>query len=129
LKWLRVMSRVLLLTSHPEDGRALLELLAEDGQEVELVNRGGWTWNEIARDARQADVIVAEAEPWTWAGRALLEGWGRQGSPPRLILLSCRPVARPPSPAIRCLRKPIDVDALRRAIGAPAPPRRREEAA
>jgi DNA-binding NtrC family response regulator len=118
------MKRVLILTSRPEDGAALRDLLADAGHQVaiapgaRLVAEPGW----------QMDVIVADFEPWTWEGRALLEAFQPTERGCRLVMLCARGFWDPADPAVVSLQKPISLVELERAI-AGEEPYRREEAA
>jgi DNA-binding response OmpR family regulator len=113
------MSRILILTPRLEDGRALQDLLASDEHTVEL--RSLTAGVAAALTTSPPDVILADAEPWTWTGRAILEHWRDSGQTPRIVMVGCRPVAEPPSPGCRYLRKPIDISELRRAMDGLAP--------
>jgi DNA-binding response OmpR family regulator len=112
VEWAEGMSKVVLMTAHTGDGAALRELLAADGHKVELV---GEVRDGLALGVR-ADVIVADHEPWTWEGRALIERLSPALGDGRLILLCARVPRGSPPPGVRYLPKPIALDELRAAI-------------
>ncbi len=113
------MSRVLLLTSRKNDGDALKDLLTDEGHVVDLAEalpRGKPPFDEPS-----ADVVVADFEPWTWSGRAILDAWALMRRPPRLVLLGTRcPGTRPP-PGLIYLTKPVDLADLHTAITGSTP--------
>jgi DNA-binding response OmpR family regulator len=121
------MSRVLLLTSRRDDGNAMKDLLIDVGHVVDLVDTVPRAVELVER--LRPDVVIADLEPWTWGGRAVLESWAQMLRAPRLVLLCARrPEAAPPE-GLRYLRKPVDFAELRAAIGASGDGRRRQEAA
>jgi hypothetical protein len=106
------MKRVLILTPRPGDGAALRDLLADAGHEIQLAH----DLLSVADRDCHADVIVADLEPWTWEGRALIEGRPAARGAPGLIMLSTRERESQPSPGVRFLRKPIVLRDLESAI-------------
>jgi hypothetical protein len=106
------MSNVLILACRGGDGPALRDLLVEDGHKVDLADdvRGG------AMLGVRPDVIVADREPWTWEGKALIERSFPALAEARLVLLCARIPKSTPPPGVRYLLKPIAFEELRAAI-------------
>jgi DNA-binding response OmpR family regulator len=102
------------------------DLLIEGGHVVDLVDTVPRAVEFV--EAVRPDVVVADLEPWTWGGRAVLDSWAQMLRAPRLVLLCARRPETAPPEGLRYLRKPVDLDELRAAIGA-SDARPRQEAA
>jgi hypothetical protein len=109
------MKRVLVLTSRQGDGAALRDLLAEAGHDVEVAR----DLNSAAYKPPHPDVIVADTEPWTLEGRALIERAQLGFGAPKLIMLSAWAPQGQPSPGVLFLCKPVALRDLESAISSP----------
>jgi len=107
------MSKVLIVASRQDDRIALGDLLADEGHEIDFAD----DVQHGAARAAQVDVIVADLEPTTWAGRALLDRDSAALAPPKLIFLCTRIPRGVAPPGVLFLRKPIALEQLQAAIG------------
>ena len=106
------MKSVLILTSRPGDGAALRDLLADAGHKTEVAR----DMRNVADRTSRPDVIVADLEPWTREGRALIERSQQGLEAPKLIILSARAPAGEASQSVRFLSKPVALGELESAI-------------
>ena len=113
LKRVPPMSKVLIVTSRQGDRIALGDMLADEGHEVDFAD----DVHHGAVRAGQVDAIVADLEPTTWAGRALIDRASPALAQPTLIFL-CTRIPRGAAPRnVHFLRKPIALEELQAAIG------------
>jgi hypothetical protein len=118
------MSKVMLLTVRRRDGMALRDLLVDEGHDVELADDA----QLVTSGGAGADVIVADLEPWTWAGKVLVDHVLRVSGGPRLVLLCTRIPRGPLAAGVTLLHKPVALDELRGAIAGAAAGRVEEAA-
>ena len=112
IEFVNLMKSVLILTSRPGDGAALRDLLADAGHKTEVAR----DMRNVADRTSRPDVIVADLEPWTREGRALIERSQQDLEAPKVIILSARAPTSRASQSVRFLSKPVALGELESAI-------------